>query len=207
MGEPAPQPTPRERAELHFEDWARRLADAEPYRLSAETIEAAANLADTDAEAYDAFCTGVVNEVIASRLRSHLARFRHAAMHRERATSLRRFHDDTRAATEADEEPPSPFDGSYALPGSHTWYRLGAMRRPDLLAVSRHRSGLARSNAIESVFLAAVAAQLPDDETTVSEAITAEDILNLHAKAEHADLGELPLHDTDDSERDHDDDR
>lgn len=186
MAEPAP---PRERAEDFIEAHATALLDADtPLRLGAEAATITSALAVSDPEAWDCFRREVVAEVIATRLRSHLGRLRHAAVRHERVAGRRaaftRLHGDTVSALDAGQEPPSVFDARYALPGTNDWLRLGDMRRPELLAVARHRRGLANANGIEAVFLQALAERLPDDDTTVDEAVSAEDVVALHDKAE-----------------------
>ena len=197
MTQPEPLSDPRERAEAFLLARAEALVGGPgPVRLSEEARKAAADLQDIDGEAWTAFADGVVNEVISTRLRHHLGRMRQEAIRRERfgerATNLARFQTDTREAIASGEEPPSPYDVQYAAPGTNLWQRLGSMTRPDLLAVSRHRAGLATANAIEAIFLRALAEALPDDTTTVAEAIPESDIIAIHGKAESAELGELP---------------
>ena len=194
----APDPTPRERAEHFIEDAAARLGS--PIRLATEAAKIGGALAKADPEAWNQFVNDVTVEVIVSRLRSILASDRYAAVHAERRSVFTRLHDDTITAIESGEAPPSPFDARYALPGTNNWLRLGDMTRLDLYAVSRHRTALARTNALEAIFLAALADRLPDDTTTVAEAITEADIVGLHTKAEAADLGDLPIPPTTDTD-------
>ena len=203
MTEAAHQPTPRERAEAYLDDHAAKLAKrSKSIRLNDEARKVAANMARTDPEAWREFTDEVVSEVVITRLRSHFARIRTAAVRNERLTrrrgTLTALHRDTTTAVERGEAPPSPLDAKYAT-GSG-WKRLGSLKRPELLALAHHRSSLARANGIEAVFLAALAERLPDDNTTVEEIVTADDITNLHEKATGTPLADLPT--TTDNDKD-----
>jgi hypothetical protein len=185
-------PDDRERAENFIEDRVSRLGSS-PVKLAREASTIARALAAKDPDAYRQFVDDVAVEAIVNRLRSYLTSQRHAAVRAERSSVFRAFQDDTAKALETGRALPSPFSGRYSLPGhDNEWWALGSMTRPDLLAVSHHRAKLSRSNAVEAIFLAALAARLPDDVTTVAEAFTEDDVLALHDKAESAPLGELP---------------
>ena len=186
----APTPTPRDRAEQFIHTAAGRLGS--PIRLNAEAAKIARSLAKKDPAAWQDFVDEVIGEVIVSRLRSYLATQRTAALHAKRHKVFGSIVSDTHTAATTGEALPSPYDIQYAMPGTNDWRLLGTLTRPDLLAISASRAKLARSNAIEAIFLNALAGRLPDDTTTVAEALTEDDIVTLHAKADGADLGDLP---------------
>jgi len=180
--------TPRERAELFLEAYAVTLsAPTGPVTLTAEATAAASALAAADPDAWDAFVAGVTTEVIYNRLRSYVGRIRHDATHATRAGARRagraHLHGAAVAASVAGTAPPSPFDARYSTPGTNQFWRLGEMRRPQLLAVAKHRADLSRTNGIEAIFLKALAERLPDDATTVAEAMSEADVLAFHEKS------------------------
>lgn len=157
------------RAEVFFEQVAERLVRAgAPVRLAGEAMAAATDLAETDPGAWESFRAAALVETAAYRLRSHLARRRHAAMSSE--------------ATADDELPPAPYAARYALP-DNTWLALGRMRPEDLLAVAGTRAALARANAIEATFLRLLADRIPPGGT-VEAFVPSDVVLALHAEAE-----------------------
>ena len=209
MTAPIPAPDPLRRAEEFIENATLHLHSAGQKMPDIAAAIRVAMAAD-DPDAYEALEEIVVVEAISTRVKEVLRRVRRASTHGLRTSVFHRVIEDTIHAIESGTTIPNVFDSRYAIPGSNVWKRLGDMTRPELLALSRHRSTLARTNAIEAVFFSALAKRLSDDEVTAEEEIPVNDVIELHAKSVMADLGDLPeeelVIEPDDDDEDNDED-